>query len=179
MKRTIKLLSFVLALTLLCAAFISCGQTPVDNTPDAKTSETIVVGGGENSGTEGGEETAKPEKVMTLVVGGENEKVYSVDFSDIEITEGGMSILKYLAAQGKLTYKADATGYLTEVGELKQDAASGTYLYIYTSVAKDADTSAYATTKVWSGKTLTSAGVGIDDMTVENGAVIYIGTVKW
>ncbi len=179
MKRTIKLLSFLLSLTLLCAAFISCGQTPVDNTPEAKNSETIVVGGGENSGTESGGETSKPEKIMTLVVGGENEKIYSVDFSEVEITEGGMSILKHLEEQGKLTYKADATGYLTEVGELKQDVASGTYLYIYTSVAKDADTSAYAMTKEWNGKTLTSAGVGITDMTVENGAIIYIGTVKW
>lgn len=171
MKRTLKLISLLLACTLLALAFVSCGEPPVtDNTP--KTEETVTVEvGNQSSG-----------KVVKIVVGGKKETVYSVDYSEIEITEGALSIFKHLDEKGKLTYKANDTGFgafLTEVGDLKQNEASATYIYLYTSVKADQDVSAYATEKVWSGKTLVSSGVGLTSMTIENGAVIYVGTISY
>lgn len=167
MKKTLKLISIILALALLAFSFTACkGDEPKDNTPAPATSNVIEVGN-QSSG-----------KVMKLVVGGENEKVYSVDFSGIEITEGPLSVIKHLAEVGKLTYKIEGT-FLTEVGDLKQDVATGTYIFLWTSVEADFDVSEWATTKEWSGNTLTSSGLGISSMTVENGAVIYIGTVSY
>ncbi len=167
MKKAVKIIALALALTLIAFTFISCkSEKPEDNTPYRVSSDVIKVGN-QSSG-----------KVMKLVVGGENEKVYSVDFSGIEITEGPLSVIKHLAEAGKLTYKIEGT-FLTEVGDLKQDAATGTYIFLWTSVEADFDVSEWATTKEWSGKTLTSSGIGIQDMTVENGAVIYVGTVSW
>lgn len=170
MKKTLRIISLILALTLIVFAFASCGDPVTDNTPDAETSNVVEVGN-QSSG-----------KIVKIVVGGTNEKVYSVDFSGIEIKEGALSVFKYLEDAGKLSYEADDTGFgafLTEVGELKQDAATQTYIYLYTSVEADFDTSAYKTEKNWNGMTLVSAGVGLTSMTVENGAVIYVGTISY
>lgn len=171
MKKTLRLLSLILVMALFAFSLVACNvDEPKDNTPKTEQSSVIEVGN-QNSG-----------KVVKIVIGGTNEAVYSVDFSNIEITEGVYSVIKYLGTQGKLTYKADDTGYgafLTEVGELKQDAQTGTYIYLYTSVEADADVSEWASTKEWNGNTLTSSGVGLTDMTVENGAIIYIGTVNY
>lgn len=119
---------------------------------------------------------------MTVVIGGEKDTAYTVDLDKVEVKEGLMSVLAYLKDNQGLTYTATDAGYgayLTAAGELKEDAASGTYLYIWTSVEKDFDTSAYASTHEYNGKTLTSAGVGASSMTIEDGAVIYIGTIKY
>jgi len=171
MKKTLKLISFILALTLLAFSLMACGDDPVtDNTPKTEESSTVEVGN-QSSG-----------KVVTIVVGGTKEKVYSVDYSNVDLEEGVLSVFKYLGNEGLLSYKADDTGYgafLTEVGDLKQDAASGTYIYLYTSIESDQDVSAYATEKVWNGTTLVSSGVGITSMKVENGAIIYVGTIKY
>ena len=171
MKKTLKLIAFALALTLIAFSIMACGDDPVtDNTPKTEETSTVEVGD-QSSG-----------KVVKIVVGGTKEKAYYVDYSKIEITEGVLSVFKYLANEGLLSYKADDTGYgafLTEVGDLKQDAASGTYIYLYTSIESDQDVSAYATEKVWNGITLVSTGVGITSMKVENGAIIYVGTVKY
>ena len=39
--------------------------------------------------------------------------------------------------------------------------------------------SQYATTIDFDGKTLTNSGVGAADMTVEDGCVIYVGTIVY
>ena len=116
---------------------------------------------------------------FTLVIGGDTETVYTVDIEKVQIQNGLLSVLDYLKETKGLNYTADATGFLTEVGDVKQDASSGTYIYIWTSVESDFDVSEYATTKDYNGTTLTSTGVGTKDMTIKDGAVIYIGTVKW
>ena len=171
MKKTIKAVLLVLTVALLAFSFTACVlDEPEDNTPEAETSDVIEVGN-QNSG-----------KIITLVIGGTEEKVYSVDFSDIEIKEGVYSVIKSLAEKELLTYKANDSGYgayLTELGELKEDAATATYLFVYTSVVTDFDVSEWASTKAWGDVTLTSTGVGITEMTVENGAVIYVGTVSY
>lgn len=112
---------------------------------------------------------------LTVVVGGDEE--FEVDLDKVEITEGALSVLEYLKNEGKLDYTASEGAYgafLTKVGDVEENAAEGKYVGIWTSVAKDFDTSAYATTKEYKGTTLTSAGVGISQLTLTDGAVIYI-----
>ncbi len=170
MKRLSKIIALILALSFAVCAFCACGDPVKDNTPEAQTTSTVEVGN-QNSG-----------KVVKIVVGGANEMVYSVDYSEISLDEGVLSIFKYLDSIGKLSYKADDSGYgafLTQVGDLKQDESTATYIYLYTSIVKDQDVSAYATEKVWNGNKLISSGLGVTSMSVENGAIIYVGTISY
>lgn len=118
----------------------------------------------------------------TVVVDGETPKEYSVDLDKVTVDKGLISVLDYLKKEQGLTYTGTESSmgtYLTQVDGLKEDKTSGTYIYIWTSVEKDFDVSAYATTKEYGGKKLTSSGVGATSMTIENGAMIYIGTIKY
>lgn len=118
------------------------------------------------------------EGTVTLVIGTETPTEFEVDVTDVDASKGLIGVLEYLKGEGKLDFGITGT-YLDYVGEIKNDAATGTYIYIYTSVAADADVSEYATTVEYGGKTLTSAGVGAYEMTLSDGAVIYIGTIVW
>ena len=118
------------------------------------------------------------EGTVTLVIGTETPTEFEVDVADVDASKGLIGVLEYLKSEGKLDFGITGT-YLDYVGEIKNDAATGTYIYIYTSVAADADVSEYATTVEYGGKTLTSAGVGAYEMTLSDGAVIYIGTIVW
>ena len=107
---------------------------------------------------------------------------YKVDLSNI--TEGGgvVAILDYLQANNGLEYTSEDSGYgayLTKVGDLQQNDATGEYIYLYTSVAKDFDVSEYASTVEYKGKTLNNSGEGVARMSVEDGAIIYITIIKY
>ena len=114
-----------------------------------------------------------------VVLGNENQTAYTVDLDEITVDNGLFSVLDHLKKAEGLTYSCDPSGFLTEVGNVKQDTSTGTYIYIYTSVEADQDVSQYATTMTYNGLTLISSGVGAKDMTVSDGAVIYIGTIVW
>lgn len=159
MKKITSLALVVLVIAALLS-FAGCAQTQ-DNTVTTTT-------------------TAPAVKTMTLVVGTETPTAYTVELDKVEITEGVMSVLAYLKTTEGLDYASDDTGYgafLTKVGALEQ--ADGKYIYLYTSVEKDIDVSQYATTVEFEGKTLTSAGVGASEMTIEDCCIIYIGTITF
>lgn len=123
--------------------------------------------------------TADTEGTMTLVVG---EKEYTVDLSKVKVEKGLISILDYLKENEGLVYEATYSEYgamLTKVNELEQDYTTNTYLYIYTTVQKDADVSEYAETKEYKGTTLTSAGVGASSMSLEKDCIILISTMTY
>lgn len=118
---------------------------------------------------------------MTLVIAGESMTKYEVDLDEVEITEGFVSVLKHLEKEKGLEYEISGT-YLNKVGEVENNsanAAEGKYLYIYTSVTRDMDVSQYAETVEYEGKTLTSSGLGANEMHIEDGCVIYIGYLIW
>ena len=115
----------------------------------------------------------------TVVLGNANQTAYTVDLDKVTIDNGLISLLDYLKKAEGLTYSCDPSGFLTVVADVKQDTDTGVYIYIYTSVEKDQDVSQYATTMTYNGLTLVNAGVGAKDMTIEDGAVIYIGTIVW
>lgn len=124
----------------------------------------------------------KPEKsengFCTIVIEGEPATEYRVDLDKVTGNNGLLSVLEYLKAEEGLSY-AENSGFLTEVGSVKQDAAAGQYLYIWTSVEKDFDVSVYASTMTYGDLALTSAGIGAKDMTITDGATIYIGLYSW
>ena len=110
----------------------------------------------------------------TVVLAGDPETEYTVDLDDLTVDNGLFSVLDHLS----LHYHENG-GMLTEVESVKQDTAAGIYVYLWTSVEADQDVSEYKSTKVYGDLTLVSAGIGAKDMTITDGAVIYIGTVAW
>lgn len=115
--------------------------------------------------------------VVTVVVAADsNVDVFEVNISDVEITEGALSVLKYLKGKGELDFEATEStygAYLTKVGDVVANDEEFVYVAIYTSVDSDKDVSAYATTVEYEGITLTSSGLGISSMSVKDGAVLY------
>ena len=107
---------------------------------------------------------------MTLVVASTPEKVYTVELAGMD---KGVSLLDVLDA-ADVDHEVSGT-MLTAVGGLR-DLPEGTYIYIYTSVEKDFDVT-YGSTVKWSGHTLTGSGVGAASMTMEDGCIVYIGTI--
>ena len=115
---------------------------------------------------------------MTLVIERSNSVPYEVNLNDVKIENGLISVLDYLKAEGKLDYSMNGT-MIDSVGELKNDASKGEYIYIYTSVAEDADVSQWAKTVEYEGKTLVSSGLGATEMHIKADAIIYIGLIVW
>lgn len=142
-------LALLLALTLVCLAFVACSKKEMSETG-----------------------------FCTIVIEGAPAVEYRVNLDKVTGNDGLLSVLDYLKEAEGLTYSANA-GFLTEVGTVKQDATLGNYVYIWTSVEKDFDVSAYASTKTYGDQALTSAGVGAKDMTLTDGALIYIGIYTW
>ena len=152
MKKTnlIRVIAIIAAICMLSLVFVSCKK------------EAESVNG-----------------YCTLVLGNEAETAYTVNLDNLTVDNGLFSVLDYLKENENLTYACDVSGFLTEVGDIKQDTSAGVYIYLYTSVVKDQDVSEYKTEQAYGDMTLVSAGVGAKDMTIENGAVIYIGTISW
>lgn len=116
----------------------------------------------------------------TVVIATEPEQSYKVNLDKVDPANRGLiSVLDYLAKNEKDFKYAEQAGFLSEVQTLKNDAAAGVYIYLYTSVEKDQDVSEYKAEKEYNGTKLISSGVGADQMHMEDGAIIYIGTISW
>jgi hypothetical protein len=172
MKKTkfLRVLTLLMALCLVSLLFVGCEKTDNDDT-DSSTPTTA------ESSTEASSQNVKG--YCKVVLGDTNKTEYEVNLDLVKIDNGLFSVLDHLKTTKGLTYACDASGFLTEVGGVKQDTTAGVYVYLFTSVAKDQDVSQYKSTQTYGDMTLVSAGVGAKDMTIENGAVIYIGTISW
>lgn len=120
----------------------------------------------------------------TVVVAvGDDVREYDVPLDKIDGEVGAIAILDYLKGEGKLDYTSADTGYgpyLTKVGHLAEDASAGVYVGIWTSVTADQDReSTYSTTVTYEGEELVSAAVGLGQLSVPDGAVIYFGELKY
>lgn len=150
MKKTLKVLWLLIAIAVLMLALASC----------APTSD------GEGS--------------VTFVIAGAPERVYTVDLSKVEITEGAYSVLKYLRDTEDVEFTAteSATGaFLNTVGGIT--LGEGQYIWVWTSVESDFDASGFVADKEYGGKILKSSKSGISEMSVVDGAVIYIGAINF
>ena len=114
----------------------------------------------------------------TIVIGTEEEKVYTVPLSELSEGKGLMPAFEYLKANEGLEYDISGT-MINSIGGLENDCVLGSYIYIYTSVEADFDVSEYRMEMDYNGKTLVSSGVGLDEMRLLDGAIIYVGTVFW
>ena len=107
---------------------------------------------------------------VTVVIGTQEPTEYTLDYNADDITDGLLSVLTLL----NISFN-ESGGFLYSVGELAPTAPE--YIYIYTSLSENDDTSSYATTLEYRGVTLTSVGVGARDMYIADGGIIYIGTI--
>ena len=142
-------LALLLALTLVCLAFVACSKKEMSETG-----------------------------FCTIVIEGAPAVEYRVNLDKVTGTNGLIAVLDYLKEAEGLTY-TESAGMLTEVGSVKQNTTLGNYVYIWTSVEKDFDLTQYASTKTYGDVMLTSSGVGAKDMTLTDGALIYIGIYTW
>ena len=115
---------------------------------------------------------------VTLVLGTATPKEYTVELEKLGEGNGLIPLLNYLKENEGLDYSISGT-FLDSVGEISNDYANNTYIYIYTSVERDFDVSDYKTTISYEGTELVSSGVGATEMTLADGAIIYIGTIVW
>ena len=169
-----RILALLLALTFIGLMFVGCARTqePTDTETSSAADTTTAP-----STTAPAEETSE-KGFCTIVIEGDPATEYRVNLDKVTGMNGLLAVLEYLKTEKSLTYVAES-GFLTEVGDIKQDTSAGVYIYLYTSVVKDQDVSEYKTEQAYGDMTLVSAGVGAKDMTIENGAVIYIGTISW
>ena len=174
MKKTkfLRVVTILMALCLVSLLFIGCDKTSTNNDTATQTSAQTS----ESTSTA---ESKNVKGYCKIVLGDTSKTEYEVNLDLVTVDNGLLSVLDYLKAEKGLTYACDASGFLTEVGGVKQDTSAGVYVYLFTSVVKDQDVSKYKTTQTYGDMTLVSAGVGTKDMTIENGAVIYIGTISW
>ena len=107
--------------------------------------------------------------------------VMSVKIADLENAKL-ITMLNYLKDNNGLHLVAgdgEWGPFVNEIGNLKNDSASGTYLYFYTTVTSDFDTSAYVQTIKVGGYDLTSSGVGVGEMKLESKCIIYVGLITY
>ena len=150
MKKTFRELWFIVAIAALVLSLASCAPT------------------------------SDAEGRVTFVIAGATEQAYTVDLSRVEISEGAYSVLKYLRDTEGIEFTASesATGaFLNTVEGI--ELGEGEYLYLWTSVESDFDASGFVADKEYNGTTLKPAKSGISDMSVVDGAIIYIGKIKF
>ena len=106
---------------------------------------------------------------LTLVIGYDEPQEIAIDLNGIsrEVT------LPELFTAAKIEYEI-VDGFLTSVGDLAPEPPE--YIYLYTSVESDFDTSEYAKTMTFGDTELCGSGVGANDMSIVPGAIIFIGT---
>ena len=110
---------------------------------------------------------------MTLVIGGEEVTEYEVSLDKVN-GDKFIDVLNYLKAEENMPFEMSGT-MVTKVGELENDEIKKQWIYIWTSVGADADVTEWASYVEYEGKTLTSSGKNVFEMSVADGAVIYIG----
>ncbi len=150
-----KILCVLLILVLALISLTSCKDVASDGTV------TVVLSAGEGSIRE-----------------------YTVSYKSDQISKGLISVLDLLKARGDIDYELSGTmlSFVKDTEDesilVGNDYAASTYLWVYTSVEKDYSVASFFDTE-YNGVVLKSSDFGTADMTVEDGAIFYIGTVQW
>ena len=118
-----------------------------------------------------------------VIAAGDDVRTYEIPLESLDGTKGAIVLLEYLKGEGKLDYTSLDAGYgpyLTSVGHLCENPGEDIYVGIWTNVELDIDReSIYATTVDYNGTTLYSANVGMGELNVPDGAIIYFGELKY
>ena len=118
----------------------------------------------------------KEGKMTLVLLDGDNAQEYVIDLSKLpsgNSQTGLIAVLDYLQKEGRLTYSVDGT-LLTQVGDLKNNAAENTWIWLYTDVEADINVTEWAVQTTYKGKTYTDSGVGASQMSIKNGCTIII-----
>ena len=105
-----------------------------------------------------------------------NYEVYEIDLENVENKDNGaLGVLQSLTAREEnpmhLVYSDSTYGaFVTEIGSIKEDAAAGAYVMVYTS--NSADSYEGAATVRYGETDLYASGVGLSSMSVDAGCVI-------
>ena len=130
-----------------------------------------------------GGDVADSGTATVVVAVGEDVRSYEISLNKLDGEKGAIVLLDYLKEEGKLDYTAVDSGYgpyLTKVGHLEEKASENIYVGIWTSVESDVDReSIYSTTVEYNGVELCSSNVGMGELNVPDGAIIYFGEIKY
>lgn len=146
-KLSSNLILLILTITLSLFSFASCTVTSADG-------ECLVVVGVED-----------------------NYKEYKINLEDVKITEGVLSLVKYLEENEGLDAKYTDGGYgayFTEINGIVPDYTKGEYVAVFTSVEGDFDVSTSFKETEYRGIALGYSGFGVSSMKVEGGATYLI-----
>lgn len=124
-------------------------------------------------GNKGETDTAGYVTVVLAPEDGEPQE-YRADLSQVS---GGAGLLSVLDALG-IEYVENG-GFITSVGDVKEDASRGVYVVLYTTAEADKDPSGWLEDRTYGEFTLSPSLVGAKDMTVKDGTVLYVGTVVY
>ena len=109
----------------------------------------------------------------TLVIEGESITEYEVSLDEFEGNTVA-DMFNYLKASKGLAFEYSGT-MVTQVGDVKNDDSAGKWVYFWTSVVSDMDVTEWVSYVEYDGKQLASSGKNVFEMTVADGAVIYVG----
>ena len=115
---------------------------------------------------------------MTVVIGGDAPTEYSVYLNEFDSSNGLLSVLDHLKKTVKLDYEINA-GKLVKVGAVEYNTGDGTDICVYSSVEADVSKEDDRFTVDYKGITYAEIAVDIKNMTLEPGAVIYIGLLRY
>lgn len=159
MKKT-RFTTWVLSVLLFicCIALVACVDKPV-----AKQLEELTL------------PKLKDGQMAVIIKNGDKDYTsYTVTLT--ENMKTGEDVIEYLAQEAELDVdwtESEYGKYINKIGGLSPDASKNEYVTVLTSVAKDKGNYAGVTTYTVGDVTLVSSQVGISEMTVEQGAVIY------
>lgn len=169
MKQTKRLLTWILAVVLIVACF---ALTACVDKPTSKQLTQLTL-------------PALRDNQMALIIknGDSDYTSYTVTLgengTDATTVEGVISYL-HQEADLAIDWEDSAFGkYIHGIGNITEDTACAAYVTVYTSVARDQGTYAGVTTYTVGDVTIVEAGVGVSEMTVEAGAVIYFEIVSY
>lgn len=156
-RRILSVVASLLLIALTLTAFIGC---------KGKTGDVASAG------------------TATVVVAvGDDVRAYEIPLDRLDGERGAIVLLDYLREEGSLEYASADLGYgpyLTRVGHLAEKASEGIYVGIWTNVESDVDRESIYSTKVeYNGVELYSANVGMGELNVPDGAVIYFGELRY
>lgn len=107
--------------------------------------------------------------------------VYKIYLEDVENKDkGALGVIESLNSRENNPLPVDMEGtWLNSIGTLNPSTEEHEYIAIYTSLEKDFGVGESSTTKEYEGITLTTAGVGISDLSVEKDTVILFRIETW
>ncbi len=162
-----RLLTWILAVAMLVVTlcFAACVQKP-----KVITLEELDL-----------PELAEDEMVVVEKVGEEKYKYFVITLNErtgLSEESSLLNVLEYLRDNSDVTLELN-NGFINKFDQLPHEGAQNEYVYLYTSVEKDFDQSAYVTTYDCDGVIVKTSAVGCAEMSIQKGCVIYIDVIVW